>query len=239
MRILLLALIAACASSPPARPAAPAGPPPAVTAAPPATAERFDARVRQDFFDGLRGDAAALDRAQQLCEDTLARQPDHAEALVWHGAALATRSYQAFARGDRDAGLALYTKATGEMDRAVALAPQAPGVRIPRGAVYLAMAEHVPEPARTTLARLGVGDYEATLAVQAPYFATLTLHAREQLLYGLTSGYAMLGEADQARASYERMRHDAAGSALLPRAAERAAGHAVAGDTPCAQCHAR
>jgi pentatricopeptide repeat protein len=115
-------------------------------------------KVRQDFFDGIRGDAAALDRAQKLCEDTLAKDPDHAEALVWHGAALAARSQ---------------------------------------------------------------------------------LHSREQLLYGLTNGYAMLGQTDKARATYERMRHDAAGSELLPRAAERAAGHAVAGDAPCEQCHAR
>ena len=77
------------------------------------------------------------------------------------------------------------------------------------------------------------------LTEQAPYFATLSLHAREQLLYGLTDGYAMLGQTDKARATYERMQHDAAGSELLPRAAERAAGHTVAGDAPCEQCHAR
>ena len=49
--------------------------------------DAFDYKVRADFFDGLRGDTAALDRAIKLCEDTLAREPDHAEAMVWHGAA--------------------------------------------------------------------------------------------------------------------------------------------------------
>ena len=195
--------------------------------------------VRQDFFDGMRGDAAALDRAQKLCEDTLAKNPNHAEALVWHGGILAARSSQAFRKGDRDTGLQLYTKGTGEMDRAVSLAPQSPAVRIPRGAVYLVMAHYVPEPEHTKLLERGVADYETTLSAQAAYFTTLSLHAREQLLYGLTDGYAMLGETDKARATYERMQHDAAGSELLPRAAERAAGHTVAGDTPCEQCHAR
>jgi hypothetical protein len=236
MRTTLLVLLAACASTQPARPVA--APAPSVAKAP-ADSERFDFKVRQDFFDGMRGDAAALDRAQKLCEDTLAKNPNHAEALVWHGAALAARSREAFQRGDRDAGIALYTKALGEMDHAVELAPQSVGVRIPRGAVYLAMAPHVPEPERAKLAERGVSDYEATLAAQASYFGTLPLHSREQLLYGLTDGYAMLGETDKARATYERMQHDAAGSELLPRAAERAAGHEVAGTAPCEQCHAR
>lgn len=243
MRIILLALLAACASSQPTKPvASPATSSNAVAAnrhTPGAEADRFDFKVRQDFFDGIRGDAAALDRAQKLCEETLAKQPDHAEALVWHGAALAARSSQAFAHGDRDTGMALYTKGTAEMDRAVSLAPESPGVRIPRGAVYLVMARFVPEPEHTKLAERGVSDYEATLAAQQAYFATLSLHAREQLLYGLTDGYAMLGQTDKARATFERMRHDAAGSELLARAGERAAGHAVNGDTPCEQCHAR
>jgi pentatricopeptide repeat protein len=96
----------------------------------------------------------------------------------------------------------------------------------------------VPEPEKTKLLERGISDYEATLAAQSAYFGTLTLHAREQLLYGLTDGYAMAGQTDKARTTYERMRHDAAGSELLTRAAERAAGHTVAGDAPCEQCHA-
>lgn len=187
----------------------------------------------------MRGDKAAMARAIKLCEDTLAKNPNHPEALVWHGAALASRSAQAFQAGDQQTGIALYTQALAEMDRAVSLAPGSPGVRIPRGAVTLAMAAHVPGPEQAKLAERGVADYEATLAVQAPYFATLPLHSREQLLYGLTDGYALLGDTAKARATYERMRHDAAGSELLSRAAERAAGHAVAGNTPCEQCHAR
>jgi tetratricopeptide (TPR) repeat protein len=235
MRILFpvwLATLAACATSQP--------PPPApVAATPKAKPERFELEVRQDFFDGMRGDAAALDRAQKVCEDALAQHPDHAEALVWHGAMLAMRSRDAFAKGDRAKGMELYQKGTGEMDHAVELAPTSPGVRIPRGAVYLAMAHFVPQPEQTRLANDGVSDYEATLESQKAIFKTLTLHSREQLLYGLTDGYAMLGNTDKARATYERMQHDAPESELLTRAAERAAGHEVKGNTPCEQCHSR
>jgi len=38
----------------------------------------------------------------------------------------------------------------------------------------------------------GLSDYEATLAAQASYFKTLTLHSREQLLYGLTDALPVL-----------------------------------------------
>jgi pentatricopeptide repeat protein len=234
MRILLLATLTACATT---QPPPPAAAPPVAKAQP--KPERFDDKVRQDFFDGIRGDAAALDRAQKVCEDTLAKNPSDAEAMVWHGAAITARSTLAFRTGDRDKGMELYAKGTGEMDRAVSLAPKSIGVRIPRGAVYLAMAHFVPQPEQTKLVQEGVSDYEATLAAQASYFATLPLHAREQLLFGLTDGYAMLGNTDKARETFERMQKDAAGSTLLARAAERAAGHEVAGNTPCEQCHAR
>jgi hypothetical protein len=112
-------------------------------------------------------------------------------------------------------------------------------VRIPRGAVLLGAAPHLPEPERSRLLALGAGDYAATLALQEPRFRSLSLHAREQLLYGLTDAYANLGQLDRARDSLARMERDAADSKLLDRARARAGGQAVAGETPCEQCHAR
>ncbi|HEU0029418.1 MAG TPA: hypothetical protein VFQ53_02210 [Kofleriaceae bacterium] len=232
---LVFALVACSHPAPRAVPAAPAAPP----STPAPVAERFDERVRADFFDGLRGDQAAMDRAMKLCEDTLAKQPRHAEAMVWHGAGVVGRASLAFRTGDRATGMKLYTEGLAEMDRAVALAPDQVGVRIPRGAVVLAMAPFVPEPEKSKLVERGLSDYETTLKVQQPYFGQLTLHAREQLLYGLTDGYAQLGQLDRAEAMLAKMRADAAGSQLLDRAARRARGEAVDGTTPCEQCHQR
>lgn len=235
MRHFLFALALAACSHPSPRSAAP----PAVATAPAATAtdERFDEVVRTDFFDGLRGDAAALDRAMKVCEDTLAKNPKHAEAMVWHGAGIIARARAAFGAGDRQRGIELYDKGLAEMDAAVALEPDNVGVRIPRGAVVLAMAPFVPEPEKTKLLERGIADYETTYALQKSYFGTLSLHAREQLLYGLTDGYANLGKRDKAQAYFEQMKVDAAGSELLSRAASRARGELVAGPTPCEQCH--
>jgi hypothetical protein len=240
---------APAASAPPASapsaaaraPAFAAAAAPAASAAPagPAGSERFDELVRNDFFDGLRGDAAALARVVKFCEDRLAQHPGHPEAMVWHGAAMIGQAALAFRSGDRATGRAMYGKGLGEMDRAVELAPNNVGVRIPRGAVVLVAAPLVPEPEKSRLFQRGVSDYEVALAAQAPRFPTLTLHAREQLLYGLTDGYASLGNAAKAQAYYLRMTTDAAGSQLIARAKARAAGEAVAGPTPCEQCHGR
>jgi hypothetical protein len=223
--ILLVAALTACSTAY-ADPAAPAKP------------VRFDEQVRQDFFDGARGDAPALARAIKACDDALAVNPRNAEALVWHGAAVVVQSSQKFRAGDRTAGLALYQTGMAEMDHAVELAPNDVGVRIPRGAAVLAASQFVPEPEKSRLLKRGVSDYETTLAAQQTYFAKLTLHAREQLLYGLTDAYATLGETDKARLAYERMEHDATGSLLLPSAKARVAGAAV-DKTTCNDCHGR
>jgi len=226
--VLFAALLVAC-SAPPPPPKAPKAP----------AEERFDFKVRGDFFDGLGGDTAALDRAMKVCDDTLAKNPKHAEALVWHGAGTMARARFAFQGGDSQKGMQLYTRGLDEMARAVALAPRSVAVRIPRGAVLLNMAPHLPEPERTKLLEAGLDDYEVTLAVQQPRFATLSLHAREQLLYGLTDGYANLGDGAKAKAFYDRMVVDAGDSELLARAKARAAGETPDGPAPCAQCHAR
>jgi hypothetical protein len=231
MRQLLLLCVVACSHAhPAAKPAAP----------PVAKAEvRFDERVRADFFDGLRGDTAAMDRAMKVCEDELAKNPKHAEAMVWHGAGVVGRASLAFRAGDSAKGMELYTKGLGEMDAAVELEPKNIGVRIPRGAVVLAMAPFVPEPEKSKLLERGVADYETTYALQKTAFDGLTLHSREQLLYGLVDGYANMKKLDKATEKFALMQKQAVGSELLPRAEKRSRGEAVDGVTPCEQCHSR
>lgn len=215
--------------------ASPVAPAPAPA---PAVAERFDFKVRQDFFDGLRGDKAALDRSMKVCEDALAKNANDPEPLVWHGAGTIALASLAFRAGDPQTGIPMFKKGLAEMNRAVELAPDHVGVRIPRGAVLLTVAKFTPEPQKSALLKGGIEDYEQTLAIQGPRFATETLHAREQLLYGIVDGYASLGELDKAQSYFERMQREAAGSGLLARAQTVASGGKVEGATPCEQCHA-
>src|SRR6185369_2035569 len=93
---------------------------------------RFDYVVREDFFAGFGGNDEALKRAMTKTEAALAEEPNHAEALVWHGAGLYFQAGQLFRKGDMPAGQQLATKGLEEMDRAVALSPKSVGVRVPR-----------------------------------------------------------------------------------------------------------
>lgn len=230
--VLLLVLLLACACG---------GSSPAPTrGAAPAKTERFDLLVRDDFFAGLLADdQAALDRAMKLCEDTLARDPRHAEAMVWHGGGLILRAGAAFRAGQKDRGIELWSHGLAEMDRAVALSPDDVGTRIPRGATLLAASPFVPEPERTRLLDKGLGDYERVLALQKDRFERLSRHARTQLLYGLADGWNRRGDRARARAYFTRLREIAAGTAYGERAEAFLAGNTEPAAVACGGCHAR
>ena len=211
---------------------------PAQSARPPA--DRFDYLVRADFFAGIAGDSARLDKAIELCERTLADNPKHAEAMVWHGAGMLVRAGQAFQKGDVTAGGPLYDRGLQEMNAAVTLAPDHPGVLIPRGATLLEATRGMPPDMARPLLESAVANYEHVLEVQAPYFTTLGDHAKGELLFGLAEGSARLGRQDKARAYFERLINDAPTSGQAPRAKEWIATGVVpkaAGAANCVGCH--
>src|SRR4030095_849974 len=85
-----------------------------------ASADTWDyAIVRADMFAGLGGDAARFTKAMEACERTLAREPKHPEALVWHGSGLFFQAGQAFQRGDMATGGPLWERGLAEMSEAV------------------------------------------------------------------------------------------------------------------------
>lgn len=186
--------------------------------APAVAAPRFDMVVRNDFFAGFAGDAERLAAGMATCERELAVNPDRAEALVWHGSGLVFQAGGAFRRGEAERGGVLWQRGLDEMQRAVALAPDSVGVRIPRGAVLLQATRNMPEAQARPILELAVGDYERVLAIQAPVLSTLSEHARGQLLYGLAEGSARLGRLDQARRYFSQLVSDAPESPLTPRA---------------------
>jgi len=245
---LLLSLVpvvgglAACgaADAPAARPApSPARASTPAAAAPVAEKERFDILVRDDFFAGLlEQDEAALARAIKLCEDRLARDPRHSEAMVWHGGGLIVSAGFAFRAGDRARGGQLWAQGLAEMDRAVEIAPRSIGTRIPRGATLLAAAQFVPEPQRTELLDKGLDDYETVLELQKSYFDKLSRHARSQLLYGLADGWQRRGDQARARAYYERLQVVAGTGAYGKAARAYLAGDTTPRAMACGGCHA-
>jgi tetratricopeptide (TPR) repeat protein len=191
----------------------------AILAARQAPAERFDFQVRADMFAGLAGDSAAMDRAMKRCEDTLAKAPDNAEALVWHGAGSIYLGGQAMRAADYAKGGPLLAKGLREMDDAVAKAPDRVGVLIPRAAALLEYSKYDPatDRAHAELEK-GLGDYEKVLTLQKSYWQTLPVHARGELLSGLAEGWFRAGDSDKARSYMERIVQETAGSAYATRA---------------------
>jgi tetratricopeptide (TPR) repeat protein len=168
--------------------------------------ERFDNKVRDDFFTGFGGDAKALERAMTACEATLKKQPDHPEALVWHGCGATFQAGRAFQKGDYTLGMDLWQKGMTEMDRAVKLAPEDIAVRIPRATCLIPASRNVPAAQRHALLARAREDLEMVYRVQKPVLARLSGHSRGELLMGLAEVYKRLGEEEKARAILEQVK---------------------------------
>lgn len=180
---------------------------------PPPEAQRFDEFVRADFFAGVAGDAAALDRAMRLIEATLDADPRRPDVRVWHGSALIARAAQASAKGDIAVSDSFWKRGLQEMNEAVALAPDNIAVLIPRGATLLEVSRSVPDADQgKALLATGVADYEKVLLLQTPYFKYLSDHSRGELLFGLAEGLHRLGERNRARSYFKRLVSEARNS---------------------------
>lgn len=205
----------------------------------PAGQPRFDYLVRADFFAGLAGDAARMQHAKELCERTLAEHPKQPEALVWHGAILFAESGRAFQSHDMASAGQLLASGLQEMNDAVAIAPDNPGVLIPRAATLLEGTRGMTPDMARPLIESAVANYEHVLQVQAARWSTLGDHPKGELLFGLAEGYARLGRQDKARAYFERLIADAPASGQAPRAKQWLADGTIPKvDGPgCVGCH--
>ena len=201
-------------------------------------ATRFDMQVRADFFAGFSGDMTRFERAMARCEEVLAANPAHAEAMVWHGAGLFVRAGLAFQKGDIPNGMELWKRGLGEMDKAVSLAPDDVAVRIPRGATLLEGSRQVPDPVQSrALVKIAVGDFEHVLDLQKEYFPKLSSHAKGELLFGLADGWARLGEKAKAAEYFKRLTTDAADSGRVTYAKAWLDGTPPANPGRCVGCH--
>ncbi len=177
--------------------------------------ERFDALVRGDFFAGMRGNKPRLDRGMKYCEDILASNPKHPDALVWHGGGLLTRAADAYRKGDSNLGDKLWKKGLTEMNLAVSLAPNDIGILIGRAATLIGVAQSGWDPSDATgqaLLKSALLDYEKVYRMQKPYFSRVREHGRGELLFGLASGWSILGDNKKARHYLDRIVKDVPGS---------------------------
>lgn len=160
--------------------------------------DRFDHTVRNDFFAGFNGDKAALDRAMKAAGETLRENPNHSEALVWHGSGLFMMSGESFQAGDMQKGQELWSKGLAEMDKAIELTPNHIGVRAPRGATLLTVSRFVPDQMKGELLVRALADYRQMLELQKEMLPTMAAHPKGELLMGLADGLDRSGEKEKA-----------------------------------------
>ena len=165
----------------------------------------MDPSVRNDFFAGFAGSPAALDRALQGTEKTLATDPNEAESLAWHGAGLLYLAGQKLSAGDYGAGGQLWDKGMKEMDAAGRIAPDNLSVLVPRAAAWFAASRGVPAGQSKPILERAVADYQHIYDMQRAYFDTLGNHRRSELLFGLADGNARLGNTDLAHTYFEKL----------------------------------
>ena len=161
---------------------------------------RLDHIIRNDFFAGLRGDTEAMARGMKSAESVLAQNPNHAEALVWHGSGMFFRAGQAFQSGDPGKGMALFGKSIAEMDRAVELEPGNLAVRIPRGSTMMAAARIMgaANPVVLSLHQKALSDYLAAYELQKDNLEKMGPHPRGELLFGIADTYSRQGNTAKA-----------------------------------------
>jgi hypothetical protein len=164
--------------------------------------DNLDSIVRSDFFAGMMGNKVRLDRGMKYCEDLLDKNPKHAEALVWHGGGLLVRAVHAYTKGDDAAGEKLWKTGIEEMNQAAALEPNNMKVKIGRSATLIGYAQSGWDQSDSqgrVLLESALLDYEAVYRWQKPNFSNVPIHSRGELLFGLASGWSILGNEKKTR----------------------------------------
>ena len=200
--------------------------------------ERFDYQVRGDMFRAFGGNEAAFKNAMSIIDAKLRADPDHAEALVWRGAARYWKAGQSFGAGNTANARVLADAAMADMDRAIALQPSNIAVLIPRATVLLAAARYQRDPDRIrNLATRVAADFETALAIRQPVFDQLGQHNRGEYLSGLAESWALAGKRDKAESYLRRILVELSNSPYAERAAAKLADWSDRRPLNCQTCH--
>ena len=196
-------------------------------------------QMRSDLFAGMAGNPDALKRLNDVSSKALAGNPDHAQALVWHGAAMLGEFFMEAQKGNAQAFMGHFQKGSAEMDRAVSLAPDDLEVRIMRASLYAPASRQMPAPFGESMLEKARADLQHTFDLQRPELKQIGTHPLGELLQGLADAYSRQGKKDDAEKYYRMIqtmlkgteyarRADAWMATKQPLPAER---------TACVGCH--
>jgi hypothetical protein len=192
-----------------------------------------------DFFSGIGGNAGALQRGLNATVFTLTANPNHAQALAWHGAATL---YYSSTNPDLSAleRIGLFQRATKEMDSAVGIAPDDIRVRMARGVVLRMLTPTMPRLGNVPgLIENARADYQRMFDLQQGQLEKLGTHPLGELLQGLAELNSRQGKTADAEKYYGMMQSMLRGTDYAARAAEwmKTKQPLPQAQTNCISCH--
>ena len=206
--------------------------------------DRFDPfAVQLDMFAGMfSGDEQRFARAMATTEKALAADPANPVALVWHGMGTAMLAQREFSEGRMAEAMAMLQRGIAEMARAVELAPDNIGVRIPRGSALREMSRSMPPGMGDPLLEAARTDFQHTFDLQASRLDQVGQpHPLGELLQGLGDIYSRQGTADDAATYYKMIGDRLPDTEYAVRAAEweKTRQPLPQTRTQCVGCHVR
>ena len=165
--------------------------------------DRLDSnQMRNDLFAAMAGNPGKLQSILDASGKLLAKDPDHAQALLWHGVATLAGFFGEAQKGNVQAAMPAFGKAESEMDRAVSLAPNDLEVRVMRAVMYTPASRTMPPPFSERLLEKARADFQHTFDLQQEKLGELGTHPLGELLQGLGDAYSRQGKTADAEKYY-------------------------------------
>jgi tetratricopeptide (TPR) repeat protein len=196
-------------------------------------------QLRNDLFAAMAGNAEALNRIFGSTEKVLRENPDHAQALVWHGAATMGRFFVESQAGDPAAAMRNVQSGVTQMDRAVSLAPNDIEVRIIRAVIYNPASRELPPGLAEGMLEKARTDLQHTFDMQQSRLTELGTHPLGELLQALGDVYSRQGKADDAEKYYRMIQTMLKDTEYAKRAGEwmKTRQPLPESQTDCVGCH--
>ena len=162
-------------------------------------------QMRNDLFAAMEGNPNALKRMLDTSQKALDQNPDHAQALVWHGAATIGSFFMEAQKGNAPAAVPIFQKGAAEMDRAVSLAPDDIEVRIMRSVLYGPASRQFPPPLGRDMLEKARTDLQHAYDLQQSHLSELGTHPLGELLQALADVNSRQGRTENAEKYYRLM----------------------------------
>jgi len=202
--------------------------------------DRLDSnQMRNYLFSALSGNAEALQGLYDASEKMLKDKPDHAQALVWHGAANFGSFFMEAQKGNMPGAMGSLQKGLGEMDRAVSIAPDDLEVRIMRAVIYSPASRQMPEPMAGATIEKARTDLQRTFDLQRSGLDRLGTHPLGELLQSLADLNSRQGKTADAERYYAMILTMLKNTEYARRAAEwmKTKSPLPAAQANCVGCH--